>query len=217
MGRKSLSPRLVIGAMIIKHKEALSDRGVVENITENVYMQYFCGFDSMIDQPPFDASMFVHFRKRLGEKEFDSFSRFVVNKATGISTSSDKEPDPPVVDDNTQGNSASNTPDEVKSNTLDATHQGILNIDATVISQDITYPTDLKLLNVSRLKAEKIIDILYQSGCLTTKKPRTYRDVAKKAYLSVAKKRRKGAKTVRKAIKQQLQFLRRDLKVINNL
>ena len=48
MGRKSLSTRLVIGAMIIKHTEALSDRGVVENITENVYMQYFCGFDSRI-------------------------------------------------------------------------------------------------------------------------------------------------------------------------
>jgi hypothetical protein len=217
MGRKSLSPRLVIGAMIIKHKEALSDRAVVENITENVYMQYFCGFESMIDQPPFDASMFVHFRKRLGEKEFDSFSQLVVNKATGMSTSSDKKPKQPSDGGNTKGGSEPKTADEAKSHTSDATHQGILKIDATVISQDITYPTDLKLLNASRLKAEEIIDYLFVTGCFTTKKPRTYRDIAKKAYLSVAKKRRKGVKTVRKAIKQQLQYLRRDIEIIHNI
>lgn len=217
MGRKSLNPRLVIGAMIIKHKEALSDRAVVENITENLYMQYFCGFDSMIDKAPFDASMFVHFRKRLGEKEFDSFSQLVVNKATGISKSDNEKPEPPTDNDSTPDGSASKTPDDTESNISNTTHKGILKIDATVISQDITYPTDLKLLNASRLKAEEIIDYLFITGCFTTKKPRTYRNVAKKAFLSVAKKRRKGAKTVRKAIRQQLQYLRRDIQVINKI
>lgn len=222
LGRKSLSPRLVIGAMIIKHKESLSDRAVVEHITENIYMQYFCGFDSMIDKAPFDASMFVHFRKRLGEKEFDSFSQLIVNKANGISDGNHKKTEPPTKDDDTPSSTAPNTSEKPAAKTPENTapntttkHKGILKIDATVICQDINYPTDLKLLNASRLKAEEIIDYLYASGCFTTKKPRTYRKVAKKVYLTIAKQRRKGAKKIRKAIRQQLQFLKRDLKIIN--
>ena len=42
-GRPGISPRLVLGALIIKHKEKLDDRGVIEAIQENVYMQFFVG------------------------------------------------------------------------------------------------------------------------------------------------------------------------------
>ena len=66
-------------------------------------------------------------------------------------------------------------------------NQGKLIIDATCAPADISYPTDLGLLNRARVHTEKIIDILYQSlkGQIK-KKPRTYRNLARKDYLAVA-------------------------------
>lgn len=46
-------------------------------------------------------------------------------------------------------------------------------------------------------------------------KPRTYRQNARKDYLTLAKKRKRSAKLIRRAIKQQLQYVRRDLKHID--
>ena len=48
-------------------------------------------------------------------------------------------------------------------------------------------------------------------------KPRTYRRLARKQYLNVAKKMNKTRHEVRKAFGQQLRFLRRNLKSINRL
>ena len=45
MGAKGIDARIVIGALIIKHIEAKDDRGTIEAIKENPYMQYFLGFD----------------------------------------------------------------------------------------------------------------------------------------------------------------------------
>ena len=38
-GRPGVSPRTVLGALIIKHIEKLDDRGVIEAIQENIYMR----------------------------------------------------------------------------------------------------------------------------------------------------------------------------------
>jgi hypothetical protein len=73
----------------------------------------------------------------------------------------------------------------------ESTNQGKLIIDAPSASADISYPTDLRLLNKARVHTEKIIDILYKSlKEKITKKPRTYRKIARKDYLAVAKQRR---------------------------
>jgi len=42
-GRKSIDVRMVIAAIIVKHKLGLDDRGCVEMISENIYLQYFVG------------------------------------------------------------------------------------------------------------------------------------------------------------------------------
>jgi hypothetical protein len=42
-GRPGISPRMVLGALIVKHLENLDDRGVIACIQENVYMQFFVG------------------------------------------------------------------------------------------------------------------------------------------------------------------------------
>lgn len=67
-GRPALSPRILIGAVIIKHMLNLDDRETVAQITENMYLQYFLGYSSYIKTAPFDPSLFVDIRRRLGQE-----------------------------------------------------------------------------------------------------------------------------------------------------
>ena len=68
------------------------------------------------------------------------------------------------------------------------------------------------------MHTEKILDILYkQIKEKTTKKPRTYRNLARKDYLAVAKQRRPTQKKKRQAIKKQLQYIKRNLANIEQL
>ena len=45
-GRKPLNPRIILGALIIKHMCNLDDRETIDQISENVYMQHFLGYPS---------------------------------------------------------------------------------------------------------------------------------------------------------------------------
>jgi hypothetical protein len=66
-------------------------------------------------------------------------------------------------------------------------NHGKLILDATVAEH---YPTDLGLLNEARELSERIIDELHvKSNRSQKKKPRTYREIARKAYLSLVKLR----------------------------
>jgi len=71
-------------------------------------------------------------------------------------------------------------------------------------------------LNEAREFSEQIIDRLYAKTELS-KKSRTYRQKARQAYLAIVKQRRPGRKRLRKGIKQQLQYLRRNLDHIETL
>ncbi len=74
------------------------------------------------------------------------------------------------------------------------------------------------LLNQARVKTEKIIDTLYEPLKVELdKKPKTYRKLARKEYLKVAKQRRPSRKEIRKAIKKQLQYIKRNLSHIDQL
>lgn len=77
-------------------------------------------------------------------------------------------------------------------------------------------PTDLSLLDQARQEAERLIDQLWKDAQIPHK-PRDYRRVARQAYLGVAKKKRKSQREWRKAIRQQLQYLRRDIKILHDL
>jgi len=88
-------------------------------------------------------------------------------------------------------------------------------MDATACPQDIAYPTDLNLLNDAREKSEELIDELKAN--LTTAKPRTYREIARKKYLKTAQKKKKTKKEIRNAISQQLQYLKRNISSIHKL
>ncbi len=52
-GRPAKDARLVIGAVIVKHKQCASDRETVEQIKENPYLQYFVGLAGLQAQAPY--------------------------------------------------------------------------------------------------------------------------------------------------------------------
>ena len=202
----------MIGAVIIKHKLCLSDRETVAQIQENPYLQYFVGLPGYQMEAPFVPSLLVEVRKRMGKTVFDVFEAAIIDsvesaKAGKTKTSGKKsdqdDDDPPSV-------SGGGSPDEAPE------HQGKLILDATVAPQAIRYPTDLSLLNEAREFSEQIIDKLYPKTDWK-KKPRTYREKARKAYLAVAKQRRPSGKVRRRGIKQQLQYVRRNLAHIERL
>ena len=68
MGAPAKSFRMALGALIIKERLGTSDAETVEQIRENPYLQYLLGLSEYSDSAPFDASMMVHFRKRLNQQ-----------------------------------------------------------------------------------------------------------------------------------------------------
>ena len=72
--------RMILGAMIIKHKLNLSDAETIEIIRESPYMQYFCGLHEFTDKPIFDPSLFVTIRKRISEDELNKMTVKLLNK-----------------------------------------------------------------------------------------------------------------------------------------
>ncbi len=175
--------------------------------------QYFVGLAGFQMEAPFAPSLFVEIRKRMGASVFDAFQGAIIDaveeaKPTQETTPTakdkkDKDDEPPPAG----GSPSEEEPPE---------RQGKLILDATVTPQAIRYPTDLSLLNEAREFSERIIDTLYPyTG--SKHKPRTYRVKARKDYLAIAKLRRPSGKQRRRGIKQQLQYLRRNLGHIERL
>jgi hypothetical protein len=55
-GRTAKGARLVIGAVIIKHKLCLSDEETLQQIRENPFLQYFVGLPGFQRQAPFSPT-----------------------------------------------------------------------------------------------------------------------------------------------------------------
>ena len=74
----ALPSRLVIGALIIKFKENLSDEKTMEYIMENPYAQYYIGLSSFSTERPFDSSLLTRVRERLNWREMEElFFNFI--------------------------------------------------------------------------------------------------------------------------------------------
>jgi len=67
-GRPSVPLRRMIGLVLLKYLQNLSDEQTVARWKENPYWQYFCGEIHFQTDNPIEPSEFVHFRKRIGEK-----------------------------------------------------------------------------------------------------------------------------------------------------
>jgi len=208
MGARSIAPRIVIGAMIVKHKLNLSDIETIEQIRENMYIQHFLGLSDYTYEPVFDPSLFVHIRKRLGVKEFDEMTLLLMDEEDKRKEKNE--------DNEYSGNKGDSHEDSVKmDDNGNITHKGDLKVDATVADAEVRFPTDIDLLNDAREKSEDLIDLLCER--MHCEKPRTYRRIARSKYLNVIKKRNKSKKTVRKGKREQLHFLKRNLCSIDKL
>ena len=202
-GRPPISPRIVLGSLIIKHLCNLDDRETVDQISENIYMQYFLGYSSFSDQAPFDSSLMTDFRKRLGMDQVNAINERIVSLKAKFESQQDEAAQPEEKD-------SSEDKDPEPDN------KGRLIMDATACPQDIAYPTDLDLLSGAREKTEQLIDKIYNPQ-LHIQKPRTYRQVARKRYLHTAQKKNKSKKVIRKSVGSQLRFLARNLRSINTM
>ena len=229
-GREPISGRVIIGAMIIKHLEGLTDRATIQHIQENMFMQYFLGYSSFTNEAPFTAPLFVSIRKRMSLELTSKISDAIALHCIREQEPADEPDQPPTngtySSDNDSG-LATETPIGTTSTLIQTNavvtpppalpHKGKLIMDATVAPQHITFPTDLKLLHAARKKSEQLIDLLYNPLLHGSVKPRTYRNIAQNFFLNTAKKKAKSSKEIYKANGRQLRFLRRNLKHIDTL
>ncbi len=209
MGAPAKPFRMALGALIIKERLGTSDEETVEQIKENPYLQYFLGLtEYTTNKAPFEASMLVHFRKRLSREMVGRINeQIVLNRRQTDREAPQGKQQPEIEGTNTEESEPSSPK-----------NQGKLILDATCTPADISYPTDLKLLNQGREQTEKILDQLYeQVKDEIERKPRTYRQKARQSYLALAKQRRPSQKKYRKALRKQLGYIRRNLAHIDAL
>jgi hypothetical protein len=217
--------RIAFGAFLLKTKLNCSDSELVAQVSENPYLQYFLGAKDYSDKPLFGESTLVDFRRRMNQEVSEGVTflqranELVLNhnphSSTPDSNESDQKEETDDDDDTPRSDGVDNvsTEREPSSIELSVKNQGNLILDATCIPADIAYPTDVDLLNDSRVKLEAMIDELHISG---EKKPRTYRKRARKEYLRFARAKGKGAKKIRQAKRQQLEHVRRDISYVEN-
>lgn len=209
-GEKAFSVRIALGALIIQTRQKLSDRETVNQIMESPYLQYFLGYERFEDRkPPFDTSMMVYFRKRLTGEVLIEINELIAKSSVKARPSKKKDND-----DGPGSNSGITGSDQDNVKGSAPPNHGQLILDATCAPGDIRYPTDLRLLNEAREKLEDMVDTLHEPDTGKKTKPRTYREKARKDYLSIEKQRKKRKKSVLKAVRKQLGYVRRNLKIV---
>jgi IS5 family transposase len=200
VGCPAKSSRIALGALIIKERMQTTDRETVLQIQENPYLQFFLGFPGYSDKKPFHHTSMVHFRKRFDQETLAKINDQIVQKAL-----------------QNQQEQSDETQDDTPQNNTPPSNQGKLLVDATCTPADITFPTDVKLLNEAREKTEEIIDCMHATLIGKRPKPRTYRKKARKDYLALIKQKSPGYKKIRKAIRKQLGYVGRNLKTIEGM
>jgi hypothetical protein len=186
-GRPPITARIAFGSIYIKEKENLTDERTLAHITENPYMQYFLGLSAFQQEPLFDESMMVLFRKRFSKDKLDLINEEIYRRSN--------PPKPP----DGGGN------------------DGTMILDATVAPADIRYPTDLSLLNECRENTEKIIDLVWDSAGKGGRRTAYSRKKARANYLKIAKQRKPRKKQIQRAIREQLSYVGKNLDVLDRL
>lgn len=197
VGANNRPGRMVIGALIIKHKLGLSDEETIEIIKENPYMQYMCGLEEYSSEALFDPSLFVTIRKRISIKDINEMTVAMAREAAEKKNNND--------DDNGQaggGNAAKTQPTDIK-------------VDATCADAEVRYPTDMDLVEDGSRYIDRMID--KACGHKGIRKIKTERNRIRKEYLKVIKRKHKGAKLIKNALSQMLPLLYRDILAFINL
>jgi hypothetical protein len=186
-GQPPIPARIAFGALYIKEQENLTDRRTVEYIAENPYAQYFLGLSAFRQEPLFNDSMMVHFRKR-----------FTPEKMAKINEELYRRSNPP-------------KPPE------DGGNDGTLILDATAAPSDVRYPTDLSLLNECRENTEEIINHVWKANGISGRRTAYSRKKARAKYLKIAKQRKPRKRQIKRAIKEQIIFVRKNIDMLDRL
>ena len=195
VGASNRPGRMVIAALIIKHKLSLSDEETILTIQENPYMQYMCGLTEYSDQPIFDPSLFTTIRKRITIEDVNALTLELAKKAQ---QKKDK-------DDNDEDNTFSGMtqPTDVKA-------------DATCADAEVRYPTDIDLVEDGSKYIDRMIDKV--CGIKKIRKPAgVERNRIRAIYLNVIKRKHKGSKLIKDALSRMLPLLYRDILTLLNL
>jgi len=212
--------RMALAALCIQQRLGLTDRDTVEIISECPYMQYFIGLSGYQFTKPFDPSMMVHFRKRIGPDLIKICND--MTKQNGIAMLKDllaecSERECTEADKEELASIVALLGEKPSSDDPDA-NWGTLMLDATCAPEDIPYPSDLRLLNEARETTEYVIDKLHaQISDSYGRKPRCNRDKARHMFLSIAKKKKTTKKELREAKRFQLIEISRNLSSIDKL
>jgi len=215
-GAPALPSRVALGALLIKERLGLTDRETVEAIQENPYLQFFLGKEEFSHERPFDASVMVDFRKRFGEEGLARISEAIALESISQAMNRDAVATPEPTDDLDNPPTDDNAPAATPAND-DKTNHGKLIADATCAPADIRYPTDVSLLNEAREKTDELIDELHDPLVGKEARPRTYRVKARRAFVAFTRRKKPRRQAIRRATRQQLAFLRRNLKQIDLL
>ena len=209
--------RLILGAMLIKHKLCLSDIETIELIRENPYMQYLCGLTEFTDKPIFDPSLFVTIRKRISEEELNEMTtRLLLEQKR-------KQEEKRGETGNNEGNNNQESPSSVVQDSDDVEytdskgqlHKGVLKIDATCADAEVRYPVDVDLVHDGCKAIDGIISKVCASLGISGIKT-CYND-ARRFYLELVKRKKKGGKLVRSVMSAMLDYLHIDLRRITEL
>jgi IS5 family transposase len=217
-GRNAYSVRMALGAVLIAQMCGYSDEQLVQQIQENPYMQYLLGLSGFQQTPAFDASLMVYFRRRLSGEPLEKANEIIAiaevkrrleekvekERKRQERAQRQRKKDPP----DGEGGTGRKTEQVTFDNC------GELILDATCVPVDIHYPTDLRLLHEAREWTERCIDAMHRPDIGVKEKPRTYREEARREYLHISKNKKAKCKQLRKGIRKQLQYLRRDLGII---
>jgi len=180
--------RLAFGALFIKQRLGLTDEETVEQIRENAYM------------------------RRVNELIAERGKAMVIEAIARL-------PDDDSDDPEDKAGTQLALDNFVKSaDWPEGKPWGTLTIDASCTPADITYPTDLKLLNEARVSTERIIDDLCdQHSDFRKHKPRYDRGKARAVFLNVAKQKKPRRRKIKAAIRRQLDYLQRNLEAVDAL
>lgn len=202
--------RMALGSLIIQKKFQYSDRELVEQITENPYLQFFIGLPGYQEEAPFNASTLVLFRKRISAEMIMEVNEYLL--ASTNDNDSDNDNDNDNGNDNGNDNEPPSSGETKKSEDNEAKNKGEIILDATCSPVNIRYPQDISLLNESREKLEAMISRFCKDYALPL--PRRYAKKARKEYLKFAKSKKYSQKKIREAIRKQLSYVRRDLQYL---
>lgn len=134
-GAPALKFRMAMGTLIIKQKTGHSDEEVLEDIVENVYMQFLIGLHEFTTKPPFAASSITNFRKYITAEMINEVNEDMFRAENGRKDGGSSDGGVP--------EGQAKAPDLSEAEGKPTDNEGEILLDATCAPANIKYPTDI--------------------------------------------------------------------------